>query len=83
MYTIQTAATIAGRGTVITIAPPIERIQAGDPVRLNGATVGKVCALEMARHPHHSNNQPCLSLLITEPVEVGDTIEFPKSQCWH
>ena len=76
MYTIQTAATIAGRGTVITIAPPIERIQAGDPVRLNGATVGKVCA-------HHSNNQPCLSLLITEPVEVGDTIEFPKSQCWH
>ncbi|EGF35461.1 hypothetical protein AAULR_01090, partial [Lacticaseibacillus rhamnosus MTCC 5462] len=38
MYTIQTAATIAGRGTVITIAPPIERIQAGDPVRLNGAT---------------------------------------------
>ena len=55
MYTIQTAATIAGRGTVITIAPPIERIQAGDPVRLNGATVGKVCALEKARHPHHSN----------------------------
>ena len=41
MYTIQTAATIAGRGTVITIAPPIERIRA------------------------------------------GDTIEFPKSQCWH
>ena len=83
MYTIQTAATIAGRGTVITIAPPLERIQAGDPIRLNGAMVGKVCAIEKANHPHHANDQPCLSLLITVPVKVGDKIEFPKSHCWH
>lgn len=29
MYTIQATATITGRGTVITIAPPVERIQPG------------------------------------------------------
>ena len=82
MYTIQATATITGRGTVITIAPPVERIQPGDPIRLNGTTTGKVCAIKKRQHPHHTDEVPCLGLLVTAPVKVGDTIEFPQSPRW-
>ncbi|ARY90348.1 MULTISPECIES: hypothetical protein [Lacticaseibacillus] len=79
MYTIQTAATVGARGTVITIAPPIERIRPGDPIRLNGKRIGRVRAIEKANHPHHVNDKPCTGLVITIPVKPGDTIEFPQS----
>lgn len=55
MYTIQATATITGRGTVITIAPLVERIQPGGPIRFNGTTTGKVCAIEKRQHTHHTD----------------------------